>query len=121
MRHEVESLKNELTDKVTALKQRLLKVINDLPDSPSEVKVISPGCGIISSRNLFKNDNWSPEYWLTNSLKKRLTQIIEASGIEALSKHIEDIIQTGKVKAKNHNTITVHPEIIQKLKEAWES
>lgn len=121
MRKEIESLKTEVMTKVSALKERLIRVIKDLPDAPSEVRLISPGCGIVSSKDLFKRNNWSPEYWLTNSLKKDLTKIVESSGIEALSKHIEEILQTGKVKARNGSTIPIHPEIIQKLKEAWEA
>lgn len=122
MRKEIESLKTEVMTKVSALKERLIRVINDLPDSTKGVRMLSKNCCTVPFSMIRDNSfRLSPSYWMTLELKTNLIKIVESSGIEALSKHIEEILQTGEVKARNGSTIPIHPEIIQKLKEAWEA
>lgn len=105
----------EINKKLEELKQKLIDMVNGLPDSP-DIKKLDKNCYLVSSTLLARHDNWSPGYWMSNDLKETLTRNIRNS--MDLDSLMSKLIERGTYKIGDKMQ-TVHPYILKQIKEIW--
>jgi hypothetical protein len=111
---------DDVTARVTALKERMIGLVAGFPDNPAGVKMLGPKCCVVSFSTVSENRGiLSPSYYMTRDAKATLTAMIEQSSLETLGTRIEEILDTGRIKCSSSQTEKVCHEFLRALAELW--
>lgn len=98
----------------TALRQKVISAIADLPDNP-DINRIARNCFVISSSKL--QGNWSPEFHDFEKQKELLISLINGMDVLCLVSNLTRILRDERIvigKAR----YTLHPKMIEAIREA---
>jgi hypothetical protein len=118
---------DDVTIRVTALKDRMKSLVAGFPDGPEGVTHLGSKCCSVPFSVLSQNKNiLSADYYMTGDAKKALIKIIETSSLENIGDRIEQIIYSGSINPSTSCMVKYyHPkeklcsEFIRTLAELW--
>jgi hypothetical protein len=111
---------DDVTTRVTALKDRMKILVAGFPDNPAGVTRLGSKCCTVPFSVISENRGiLSPSYYMTRDAKETLTAIIENSSLETLGTQIEEILYSGRIKCSSSQTEKVCHELLRALAELW--
>jgi len=112
----------QMSIEMAQARARLKELISSLPDSAEGVTPLGSNCCSVPFSLLAKHGgNLSARYWLTKESKDALFSILNSNkSADSMMKTIEDVLATGVIK-QPAGTLTLPPNVIKALKEAWEA
>lgn len=116
----VQQTLDDVTARVTALKDQMKILVAGFPDNPAGVTRLGPKCCTVPLSVISENRGiLSPSYYMTRDAKETLTSLIENASLETLGRRIEEILDTGRIKCGTGQTEKVCHEFQRALAELW--
>lgn len=122
LKTETDELNLTFSLKTRLLKKKLKTLIEKLPDN-SKTKPLGSKCFAISSSEMTKANNWSPNYHSFKGIFNHLINVIEKKSLFKIRAEINGIINLGVyIDSTDKNRIKdVHPEARKLIEDLWES
>ena len=115
-----ESLKElrALPKKTKALRDDIKVLFKNLKQNP-DITPAGAGCFTMNLSNLSWSGNLSPSHYDFEVQYKALRKVIRLTPLDKLDDKFLEIIRTGKIAKSSNEVLTLHPKVVEKIKEIW--